>query len=572
MEAPMDDEEGESELMMELRCFLEASLSEGGRRRSNRSSASYLLENLPSSRGAVLEYYGGLLLGEEDPGPIKDRSGSLSMGLSLLGEFSSRFRPPPAIKQGDMDEVMRFMMDIQGVRMLMELLSLCFRKIAADKEDFYPASVLLSTRTRHSPHFDWVVAYLGASFPEAITAKVLYAGLQVFHTRMTQEERLCRGHSRPSHRDARGASCQGLLTNVKMTAKGGNSIEIATLPYILQLASISPCISKALTSLSTTLLRTPEVIEKIVKLVPKWNKSYFHSSGSLLDLIVHLIIFRMILEILEISSATNGCKILCETLLSDNLLPQEGIKEDEDRDGSEKEIPCLSSVSEKLHLFLCKEAFLSENAFVQDFTSTLLQLTSLIFPTGRGVAIQVIRYGLSHAAPNQREIGCVLKFIQDTELWHKDIASLAVKQALRASKKASSSTHLFHNLLIILQHETHEKEMLLSKLTPITRSCLGELIDRLEDPQLIPQIIPLLRLSALSPEHIKIVQRLSQCLFTLFSQSPRPIELILSIEGILSCLSSHYPLSLPMILRFLLEGAISSKHAELLEDTIKRKR
>uniref|UniRef100_A0A0K2TWU2 Oocyte maintenance defects [Nasonia vitripennis] n=1 Tax=Lepeophtheirus salmonis TaxID=72036 RepID=A0A0K2TWU2_LEPSM len=625
------DAGGEGELMMELRCFLETGLNEGGRRRAYRSSASYLLENLPSSRGAVLEYYAGLLLNqhEDDPSPIKDvllsfmakdpisRAPLLAQwSLTLLGQFSSKFRPPIQ-KQGDMDEVMRFMMDFESVRMLMDLVSLCFSKISSsDSDDFSPASALLSTSGRHSPYFDWVVAYLGASFPETVISKVLAAGLENFYNRMCSSDASSSLQGPSESEDSvvgildhligmqgenvvRGALKNILeksLENVKLNK--GNSVEISTFPFVLQLASISPSISKALTSLSTQLLHTPDIIDKIVKLVPKWNKTYFHSSGSLLDLVVHLIvgsrengaeIFRLILETVELVSATNGCKILCETLLSEFLTlvhsqqqsssggyKNRSSRRDEDLDEVDKEIPCLASVSEKLHLFLCKDAFLSENNFVQEFTSTLLQLTSLIYPSGRGVAVEVIKYGLSNAS-NNFEIGYVLKFIQDIEVWHKDIALLAVKQALRNSKRNSSSSTLLSNLLIILDYEKQdEKDIpILSKFAPILRTYLGDLIDKLEQTHLIPQVIKIIRLTSFSPACIKLVdeisvsllhrsiQKLVQALFTLLSQEPRPIKLILNIEEVLSCLSSNYPLSLPMILRFLMEGALCSKFASL---------
>ncbi|CAB4066528.1 INTS5 [Lepeophtheirus salmonis] len=429
--------------------------------------------------------------------------------LTLLGQFSSKFRPPIQ-KQGDMDEVMRFMMDFESVRMLMDLVSLCFSKISSsDSDDFSPASALLSTSV--------VVIVL------TLIGKVLAAGLENFYNRMCSSDASSSLQGPSESED----SVVGILDH--LIGMQGENV----------LASISPSISKALTSLSTQLLHTPDIIDKIVKLVPKWNKTYFHSSGSLLDLVVHLIvgsrengaeIFRLILETVELVSATNGCKILCETLLS------ESSRRDEDLDEVDKEIPCLASVSEKLHLFLCKDAFLSENNFVQEFTSTLLQLTSLIYPSGRGVAVEVIKYGLSNAS-NNFEIGYVLE---------------------------------------IMKSKMKKTFPILSKFAPILRTYLGDLIDKLEQTHLIPQVIKIIRLTSFSPACIKLVsheisvsllhrsiQKLVQALFTLLSQEPRPIKLILNIEEVLSCLSSNYPLSLPMILRFLMEGALCSKFASL---------
>lgn len=38
----------------------------------------------------------------------------------------------------------------------------------------------LDTSATHSPHFDWVVAHVGNSYPQTIVSKVLALGLQHF--------------------------------------------------------------------------------------------------------------------------------------------------------------------------------------------------------------------------------------------------------------------------------------------------------------------------------------------------------------------------------------------------------
>ncbi|OQR76264.1 hypothetical protein BIW11_00626 [Tropilaelaps mercedesae] len=180
-------------------------------------SAIYLLKTVPASRPAVLEYleqvFESAVEKSQTEGGQGGSSGSVApahmalviqqvhqalyslvkkspavwapqvspWSLQLLGYLSSKFADKRAGLK--LAEVMQRWMTCPPMRSLIDITSHCVLN-AADVDTDRCINALLDTTIRYSPHFDWVVAHIGSSFPHTVITRVLSVGLKHF---LTQE-------------------------------------------------------------------------------------------------------------------------------------------------------------------------------------------------------------------------------------------------------------------------------------------------------------------------------------------------------------------------------------------------
>ncbi|XP_058467159.1 integrator complex subunit 5-like, partial [Malaya genurostris] len=168
----------------------------------------HLLEDLPSTRDAVFDYFSLVFNGAvkaylinveknssdgtQDDDAIQEIHEALerlvrngppawsplisSWCLRLLGEIcdkNSRRRPL------DIRMSCNLWLGCNAIRCLMGLTALCFSKLDELEVDACITG-LLNTFAQHSPYFDWVVARLGGCFPSKVISKMLFCGLKRF--------------------------------------------------------------------------------------------------------------------------------------------------------------------------------------------------------------------------------------------------------------------------------------------------------------------------------------------------------------------------------------------------------
>ncbi|OXB51098.1 hypothetical protein ASZ78_005996 [Callipepla squamata] len=138
-------------------------------------------------------------------------------------------------------------MQCEATRTLMDIYAQCLAALIASCPDAC-VDALLDTSVQHSPHFDWVVAHIGGSFPDTIISRVLSCGLKDF---------CAHGDAATAGGDKRVpklASVVGILGH--LASRHGASIKRellrmfhdglapgqhkATVPFLLQLALMSP--------------------------------------------------------------------------------------------------------------------------------------------------------------------------------------------------------------------------------------------------------------------------------------------------------------------------------------------
>uniref|UniRef100_A0A182P578 Integrator complex subunit 5 C-terminal domain-containing protein n=1 Tax=Anopheles epiroticus TaxID=199890 RepID=A0A182P578_9DIPT len=232
-------------------------------------SALHLLEDLPSTRDAVFDYFTlvfnnavkvYMLSAEKNlPDPSVDDEAVqeihealerlVTVGptawcplisswcFKLLGEVCkkhSRRRPP------DIRGACNLWLGCNAIRYLLSLSALCFEKLNPREVDEC-INELLTIYSTHTPFFDWVVARLGGCFPLKIISNMLTMGVSRFTGDFDQ----------PSESEVEVLSYLGLAheqdlrTALKTTLKNVNTPK-QPVPYLLMLGKASDTISQAL--------------------------------------------------------------------------------------------------------------------------------------------------------------------------------------------------------------------------------------------------------------------------------------------------------------------------------------
>ncbi|KYM94915.1 Integrator complex subunit 5 [Cyphomyrmex costatus] len=222
--------------------------------------------------------------------------------LDLLGKLSSDYS-----KRGNLpvnagiNDFMQQWMSCRATRTLIDITAQCLQCLMhSDTESCIKA--LLDTSVIHSPYFDWVVAHVGSCFPNTVITRVLSCGLKDFcamgYEHNVKNPKLnsvvgILGHLAGSHfQDIRKA----LLDLFEWSLQEDVSLDedtkkqkLATVPFLLNLASLSQTLLKAITSDVLQILR-PDIIPRLTLFAADWCKYFDNQPAALMDLTVHLIL------------------------------------------------------------------------------------------------------------------------------------------------------------------------------------------------------------------------------------------------------------------------------------------
>ncbi|XP_074786374.1 integrator complex subunit 5 [Athene noctua] len=189
--------------------------------------------------------------------------------IDLMGQLSSKYAgrhgvPPPA----GLNELLQLWMSCGATRTLMEIYTQCLAAMIGACPDAC-VDALLDTSVQHSPHFDWVVAHIGSSFPGTIINRVLSCGLKDFcaHGAAAPGDLLFGGAAGGGgdKRVPKIASVVGILGHLASRHSGSIKQELlrlfhesltpardqhqkAAVPFLLQLAVMSPPLLGAISS------------------------------------------------------------------------------------------------------------------------------------------------------------------------------------------------------------------------------------------------------------------------------------------------------------------------------------
>ncbi|XP_038643399.1 integrator complex subunit 5 [Scyliorhinus canicula] len=334
------------ELLQEMKAFISGIDPVRGHKLTVKDHARcgiLLLRNLPPARGAVLEYLRGVFdeyvscyildLNHEGGmgsgrGPVLGRPGLddvtqeiqtvlsefvhsnprawaplvSAWSIDLMGQLSSKYSGRHQVPHASsLNELLQLWMSCKATRVLMDIYMQCLSSMISSCPDAC-VDALLDTSVQHSPHFDWVVAHIGSSFPNTIISRVLSCGLKDFcmHGASSVVDPLF-----PTLADKRVpkmASVVGILGHLatrhsasikqelllmfhESLGSGRDAQQLATVPFLLQLAAMSPML------LSTV---SGELIDSLKPPVLDQLHQHFTGLGrddaeNLVGLVVHLI-------------------------------------------------------------------------------------------------------------------------------------------------------------------------------------------------------------------------------------------------------------------------------------------
>ncbi|XP_009576366.1 PREDICTED: integrator complex subunit 5, partial [Fulmarus glacialis] len=93
--------------------------------------------------------------------------------IDLMGQLSSKYAGRHGVPHAsNLNELLQLWMSCKATRTLMEIYTQCLSAMIGGCPDAC-VDALLDTSVQHSPHFDWVVAHIGSSFPNTIINRVL---------------------------------------------------------------------------------------------------------------------------------------------------------------------------------------------------------------------------------------------------------------------------------------------------------------------------------------------------------------------------------------------------------------
>ncbi|XP_076877481.1 integrator complex subunit 5 [Brachyhypopomus gauderio] len=218
-----------------------------------------------------------------------------SWAVDLLGQLSSKHAGRRAAPHSSsLNELLQLWMSCAATRSLMECYSQCLAAMLAWCPDAC-VDALLDTSVQHSPHFDWVVAHIGSAFPGTIISRVLACGLKDFYThgypsgdKASQPQTIDKssrvpkigsvvgilGHLASRHSDSIKRELlrmfQDSLSPPPQNAPPSSGavgwessphLRRATVPFLLQLAVLSPTLLGAVSVELVEFLRPPVLLQ-----------------------------------------------------------------------------------------------------------------------------------------------------------------------------------------------------------------------------------------------------------------------------------------------------------------------
>ncbi|XP_077645720.1 integrator complex subunit 5 [Lonchura striata] len=183
--------------------------------------------------------------------------GVAAWASELMGQLSSKYAGRPGVPPAaSLNELLQLWMACPATRALLDIYSQCLAAMAGSCPDAC-VDALLDTSVQHSPHFDWVVAHVGSSFPATIISRVLSCGLKDFcahgggggggEAAALGDKRAPKmasvvgilGHLASRHA---GSIKQELLRMFRESLGSAREHHKATVPFLLQLALLSPAL------------------------------------------------------------------------------------------------------------------------------------------------------------------------------------------------------------------------------------------------------------------------------------------------------------------------------------------
>lgn len=649
----MDSEETR-EIFFNIRTFVKGVDVHHGRKLSSEEHARvalHLLQTLPAARSAVLDFLchifdesvnlylyelegeGASSMGLQLDELIEDIYKVLkkliedsptawapilsAWSIALLGQISSNYASRRGVPHpSSLNELLQLWMTCKATRTIMDLATTCIAVMSSSCPD--PCvDALLNTSVQHSPHFDWVVAHIGSCFPTTIITRVLSCGLKDFCSSQTSSEGQLvapetkvpkvasvvgiLGHLTSQHsQDIRKA----LLDLFQESLAGKKDHDVFTVPFLLQLATMSPMLLKIITTDFVQAL-TPEVLNRISDQFRDSSVLRRDREG-LLTLIIHLICrsgsgaFNLLLFLLDTACGEGGqgqgqgstkveegstkvnklvqdtCALILDLLLLDlqrsaysqsgslSLLASPAVNQENGN------IPFLSELQKHTSL-LCEDIISSQGRRV-GWLQRILSLISV--QSGESCASDILSFIFINES-NPAKIGLYVSILSEMETSYPMVLPAAIKKSVNQLQRTTpkQTLQLLTNLnkLLAFKSTSSKSINLTSDLrTHLTRH-LQMIASQLQhsDVDVASRTVDLLKLIGL-PETIDLSTLLCLCQSTVeffftamhSTDCPQRLMILETCSSYLAFLCSH-TIAQSVVLRALLIGSVQMHNVQL---------
>ncbi|OWF44790.1 integrator complex subunit 5-like [Mizuhopecten yessoensis] len=614
-------------ILTEVRKFLRGASNERPMgRESHTKSALYLLQTLPTARFAVLEHLCSvfdeavsehlmqlMLNNSENPvdenrghldGVIQDACGVLfnfiktgpqawapiisSWSLELLGQISQKYASHRVVPHANsLNELLQLWMTCTPTKSLMEVATECFAAMIQGAPDTC-VDALLEASVKYSPHFDWVVAHIGSCFPDTIITRVLMCGLKDFchnggrsaDMEMMSEERIPKmasvvgilGHLASKHSQEIRQALMKLFEDSLNT--NSDTLKVTTVPFLLQLASMSPMLLQILT---TDLIQalTPSVLNKLSSQFANWKGSSSHEYESFLTLVIHLItmidvgsyqVLQFFLNMAEprekpgVEAPNTEVQQTCAVLLNRLVTELQRAVFHRHRDGK-SDVPLLASLTPQA--ILITEMLLNSQGQKAECLVKLLSFVGLY--NGEDCTAEILAYIITESKEwHQLKRFLELQLVKEVRLGDILGRTTCKLMAYLQPPIVYCPQRLLKNVLILLQREskTENNSVIRSTLLFYMRENWESLIPLLSHTDLTVTMttLKILEIVCLTrPMSSVSAIRVSSALIIVFFKSLEltdPHEAQLSVRVCKQCLHQlcHHSFTQCILLRFLLEG------------------
>lgn len=409
--------------------------------------------------------------------------------LKLLGELSSNYsqRLNPS-RNFEINDSLHKWLSCRAARTLVEIAVQCLQCLMHTNSESCIKD-LLEISEIHSPYFDWVIAHVGSCFPNYVITKVLSCGLKDFCISKYHDQRnrqitsklnsvvAILSHLAGSHFQHIN---EALIDLFKWSLNENDIInedvkqqKLATVPFLLSLASLSPMLLNALTSDISQIL-TPDLIPKLAMISSHWMKYFNNSATDLTNVTVGLVLkcnrgaFQIINILLETSlnssdndhhGVARNLKNICQEILELILDEIEYIIRTDY--SNTNNIPLLSSVDQELSNVI--SLLLKPHPLM---VKTALRLLCLLGSQNSNVLILAATYILQKAQ-TPLQLAVIVRLITDsTNIFTRKYKNSSseyeflihvVEQAIRELQYNRSNEQdiyqLFENLSLLLKWE-----------------------------------------------------------------------------------------------------------------------
>lgn len=212
----------------------------------------------------------------------------------LLGQLSTKYAGQRGTKPNvTLNEKLQIWMTCPAIQMLMEISAQCFSKLINSNPDVC-INCLLDSAVKHSPHFDWVVAYIGSYFYKSIINRLLSGALKEFQNNAANDDqvslllltaiRILDYLAIQYPEEVKNSILAMFQESVTSSAK-----TICLVPFLIHLGTHAPSI---LNVLAITFLDqlSPNVMVKLYFQLSEWGSIKGNLTASLLSSVVNLII------------------------------------------------------------------------------------------------------------------------------------------------------------------------------------------------------------------------------------------------------------------------------------------